>query len=238
MSTEPLDVPTLIFRCPQELRGRLPEPSPAGAKIPRWLKDMPAEALSATTGAVDDTVKRCPPFVDAMTRGFLMPLMCDVRVEAGAFVWDSDLPPAGAIAYPRSPIGFHDPGQVAGAPLFDADQVLVKFHNLWTIEAPDGYAVLFTHPLNRFDLPFTTLSGIVDCDRYFDSWVHFPALWRDPTFSGVLPRGTPVAQCIPVKRETWSAQIEAQDEEAMQRTHALNAEIAAEKGVYRRRFRA
>ena len=73
----------------------------------------------------------------------------------------------------RSPIGYHDSGQVTGTPLFEADRFLIKFHNLWTIEAPEGYSVLFTHPVNRFDLPFTTLTGMVDCDRYHDNWIIF-----------------------------------------------------------------
>jgi hypothetical protein len=29
---------------------------------------------------------------------------------------------------------------VAGTPLFEADRYVIKFHNLWTIDAPDGYA--------------------------------------------------------------------------------------------------
>ena len=122
----------------------------------------------------DDTVKRCPAFIDAMTQGFLIPLICDVTVKDGEFTWDNDLPAGGTIAYARSPIGLHDAGQVAGTPLAHDDRFLIKFHNLWTIEGPPGYALLFTHPVNRFDLPFTTLTGLVDCDRYKDAWIHFP----------------------------------------------------------------
>ena len=54
--------------------------------------------------------------------------------------------------------------------------------------------------VNRFDLPFTTLTGLVHCGRYHDNWIHFPAHWRDANFSGVLPKGTPVAQCMPVSQ--------------------------------------
>ena len=140
--SEPL---TLTFRCPAELEGRIAPPVPAALGLPDWLKAMPAQAFSAVTGADDDTVKRCPPFIDAMTAGFLMPLSCDVRVENGQFSWDDDLPPDGGSSFPRSPIGFHDASQVQGSPLFDADRLLIKFHNLWTIEAPEGYALLFTH---------------------------------------------------------------------------------------------
>jgi hypothetical protein len=115
---------------------------------------------------------------------------------------------------------------------------MIKFHNLWTIEAPEGYALLFTHPANRFDLPFTTLTGLVDCDRYHDNWIHFPAHWHDLDFTGVLVKGTPVAQCIPVKREEWSVRTAALTAEETQRAHDLTNAIYRETGVYRRQFRA
>jgi len=157
------------FRCPKELEGLLPQPVPANLGVPDWLKTMPATAFSALNQQDDETIKRCPPFIDAMTCGFLIPLICDLRVEDGEIVWDNDIPPGGEIEFPRSPISFHDQGQLTGSPLFEADRFVIKFHNLWTIEAPEGYALFFTHPVNRFDLPFTTLSGLVDCDRYSDS---------------------------------------------------------------------
>lgn len=138
---------TLTFRCPAELEGVLPPPVPASLGLPDWLKAMPSQAFNPINGRDDNTVKRCPPFVDAMTSGFLIPLMCDLRIENGEFTWDNDIPPGGAVSFSRSPIGFHDAGQVTGTPLFETDRFLIKFHNLWTIEAPEGYAVLFTHPL-------------------------------------------------------------------------------------------
>ena len=227
----------LRFRCPAELEGWLPPPFPAAEGLPDWLRTMPAQAFSALTAGDDDTVKRCPPFLDAMTAGFLVPLMCDVTVKDGAFSWDMEMPAGASVAYPRSPLGLHDPAQVTGTPLFDAGRFVLKFHNLWTIEAPEGYALLFTHPFNRFDLPFTTLTGLVDCDLYHDAWIHFPAVWRDTGFSGVLPRGTPVAQCVAVRREAWTASLGAQTAEDAQRTHAAIEAIGREKGVYRRRKR-
>jgi hypothetical protein len=229
---------TLTFRCPKELEGRLPPPTPAAQGLPDWLKAMPASAFNAVVGGEDDTVKRCPPFVDAMTCGFLIPLICDVTVENGEFTWDNDLPPGGAVSFPRSPIGLHDAGQVTGTPLFEADRFLIKFHNLWTIEAPEGYALLFTHPVNRFDLPFTTLTGLVDCDRYSDAWIHFPAHWHDAGFSGVLPKGTPVAQCFPIRRESWTARTTTLTDEEAGRAQGVLGDIGREKGVYRKRFRA
>ncbi|OAF08356.1 hypothetical protein AYJ54_14710 [Bradyrhizobium centrolobii] len=229
---------TLRFRCPKELEGLLPPPVPASQGVPDWLKAMPTTAFSALNQQDEQTIKRCPPFVDAMTCGFLIPLICDLRVEDGEIIWDNDIPPGGETEFPRSPISFHDPGQVTGTPLFEADRFVIKFHNLWTIEAPDGYALFFTHPVNRFDLPFTTLSGLVDCDRYKDAWIHFPAHWHDTNFRGVLARGTPIVQCIPVKREDWTTQTSSFTTEDTQQVQALRAELRREPGLYRRKFRA
>ncbi len=238
MSSVPDQPLTLTFRCPRELEGLLPAPTPASAGLPEWLKAMPSQAVLALSGIEDDTVKRCPPVIDAMTGGFLIPLFCDVRVDKGEFSWDADLPAGGEVAFARSPIGLHDPGQVSGTPLHDPDRFLIKFHNLWTIEAPPGWSLLFTHPANRFDLPFTTLTGMVDCDRFHQAWINFPAHWHDPDFSGVLPRGTPVAQCYPVKRQQWSVKTEAFGEAETQAAHEILGEIRRDRGVYRKRFRA
>ncbi|NSM55876.1 hypothetical protein, partial [Serratia marcescens] len=92
----------------------LPPPVPAAQGVPDWLKTMPATSFSSINQHDDDTIKRCPPFVDAMTCGFLLPLVCDLRIENGEITWDQDLPPGGTPEFPRSPIGFHDPGQVSG----------------------------------------------------------------------------------------------------------------------------
>jgi hypothetical protein len=229
---------TLKFRCPAELEGKIPAPVPASLGLPGWLKAMPTQAFNAMSNREEDTVKRCPPFVDAMTSGFLLPLICDLKVENGEMTWDNDLPAGGMLEFPRSPVGFHDESQVVGSPLFEPDRFVVKFVNLWTIEAPPGYSVMFTHPVNRFDLPFTTLTGMVDCDLFHDGWVHFPARWHDTNFSGILPKGTPVAQCYPVKRENWVAQTIAMTPDETSRAQDLSTRMAREPGLYRRQFRS
>jgi hypothetical protein len=60
---------------------------------------------------------------------------------------------------------------------------------------------LFSNPINRFDLPFQTITGIVDCDKY-PGQVHFPFFLKEG-FTGIIPAGTPVTQIIPIKRERW-----------------------------------
>jgi hypothetical protein len=233
-----LSTMTVTFRCPPELEGILPRPVPAVLGLPEWFKALPQRAFNATMGEEGFTVKKCPPFIDAMTYGFLIPLPCDLKVEDGEFSWEFDLPGATTTGYTRSPIDFHDPSQVAGTPFFEDDRFVIKFNNFWTIETPPGYSLLFTHPVNRADLPFTTLTGLVDCDTFGDALLNFPARWRDANFNGVLPKGTPVAQCLPVKRESWAARFEPLTREQTERLNAVRAEMTRADDVYRHRFRA
>ncbi len=229
--------PRLSFRCPAELEGVIPRPIPAAQGLPEWLRSMPAEAFSALVDGPDDTVKRCPPFIDAMSEGVLLPLVCDLHVRDGEFTWDGEMPAGRSLVYPRGPISLHDPAQTEGTPFFDRNAYTIKFHNLWTVAAPEGWAILFTHPANRADLPFTTLTGLVDCDRYQSGFIHFPAVWRDPGFCGTLPAGTPIAQAFPVRRERFILDIGPMDEDQTRSAHDLAAEMARDRGVYRRRFR-
>jgi hypothetical protein len=234
----PPEMMTIIFRCPPELDGILPRPMPAVLGLPDWFKSMPQTAFSAVLQEDQFTLKKCPPFIDAMTYGFLMSLVADVKVEDGAFSWDNEFPGGAFTNYPRSPIDFHDNTQVAGTPLFDEDRFIIKFNNFWTIELPPGYSLLVTHPVNRHDLPFVTLTGLVDADRYRDNFIHFPARWRDPEFNGVLAKGTPVAQCLPLKRDSWTARFETIGPEAAGRLHETAGAVSREPGIYRRQFRA
>ena len=232
------DTMTLIFRCPPELMDTLPPPIPAVQGLPDWFKALPHSAFNTIAQSEGQTVKRCPPFIDAMTYGFLILLPCDLKVENGEFSWEFDPPVNSIDNFARSPIAFHDPSQVAGTPFFQEDRFAIKFTNFWSIEAPPGHSILFTHPANRADLPFTTLTGLVDSDRYANSRVNFPAHWHDINFNGVLPKGTPIAQCMPVRRASWRGRIEPMTDDDVARLREVASALDREFGVYRRQFRA
>jgi hypothetical protein len=229
---------SVTFRCPPELAGVLPRPIPAVHGLPDWFKALPQKAYSEELQGEFLTMKKCPPVIDAMTYGFLMPLAADVKVENGEFSWQTDWPPGEFSQITRSPLGFHPGSQVAGTPFFDQDQFIIKFNNFWTIELPPGYSILVTHPINRNELPFRTLSALVDCDRYHEAFVQFPARWVDPNFNGVLAKGTPVVQCLPVKREAWALQFQTLTEAQQQRVYGTAHDISGSTGLYRHQFRS
>jgi hypothetical protein len=233
-----MDNLTITYRCPPELAHVLPRPIPAVLGLPDWFKAMPQKAFSSVLQTEQMTVKKCPPFIDAMTSGFLVPLIADLRVENGTFSWDRDVPSGALMNYSRSPIDFHDNTQLSGTPFFDEDRFVLKFTNFWTFEVPAGYSLLITHPFNRHDLPFVTLTGLVDADAYRDNFINFPAHWHDFEFTGVLPKGTPVAQCVPMRRDAWTARFECIEGEAVGRLQELSRAVLQETGVYRHRFRA
>src|SRR5262249_10885819 len=86
----------ITVRCPPELEAILLRPVRAMLGLHPCFKAMPHSAFSALLQAEQLTVKKCPPFIDAMTYGFLMPLVADIHVSDGTFAWD--------LQFPRNPV--------------------------------------------------------------------------------------------------------------------------------------
>ena len=227
----------IVFRCDPALIDLLPRPVPAKAALPDWLRQMAPRVPSSVHGRAIRTVKQCPPFVDAMMHGFMVLLPCDVHVAAGQFTWDWALPALTLGSQPRAPLSFHVPEQIADSPLAHGAQSAIMFNSFWTIELEAGWSLMAVHPVNRDDLPFRLVTGLVDADRFHEVGINFPAIWVDPGFSGVLPRGTPIAQCYPVPREAPALVCEAMSQDQLRGYDALAAQIMSGPGVYRKGFR-
>jgi hypothetical protein len=228
----------MIFRCDPALSEYLPRPVPARSLLPDWLRAMPAKAASEIHGRDIRTVKQCPPFVDAMAYGVLILLPCDITVERGSFSWAWDIREPQTSGHPRAPLSFHVAAQFPDAPFARDGQAAIKFNSFWTIELEPGWSLFATHPVNRDDLPFRLISGLVDADRFHDGGINFPAVWLQPEFTGVLPKGTPVAQCFAVPRAAPKLEFESFDAANKAAYETTVAEVLASPGVYRKRFRA
>lgn len=182
------------FRCEPADQGVIAEPLPAAKVMPDWFRRLPPvdkSVQSATDSGI--TIKRCMPFLDALTTGWILPLAATVRldirdggrtVEAG---WDFD----------RVMVSNHGAHQVAGNPR--EPRPPCKFHNYWTIRTPPGWSCLFLPPLNRAPAPFECLAGVVDTDTYAAP-VHFPFFATAPEGLHVVEKGTPLVQIIPFRR--------------------------------------
>jgi hypothetical protein len=228
----------IVFRCDPALIDLLPRPIPARAGLPDWLRRMAPRRSSAVHGRAVRTVKQCPPFVDAMAHGFLILLPCDLTVRGGRFEWHWPQPRLELQGHPRAPLSFHVAEQIEGSPLARGHQSAIKFNSFWTIELEAGWSLMATHPVNRDDLPFRLVTGLVDADRFHDVGINFPAVWTDTGFEGTLPRGTPIAQCYPVLREPPELRFEPMSAQHVRRYEALAAQLLAGPGVYRKGYRS
>jgi hypothetical protein len=196
-----------------------PAPFPAAQGMPAQLKRIPTE-IPVDEDLTLVTVKKCPPFVDAMTGGYLIPIVADVHFT---------MKPDGLEFTTSMPIvEHHDPRQLAGSAL--QRMVIVKFLNPWIVKTPPGYSSLFMAPLNRFDLPFRPLAGMVETDTYYHE-VNFPAIsLLAPGQSVTVKKGTPLIQVIPIRRDNWTSQQVPADMDRYREWDSMGERVGRYKG--------
>jgi hypothetical protein len=184
----------------------LDAPKPASSLIPDWYKNTESyinkKKKPNGQSGTEATIKRCMPVFDAITSGYIIESPADVYVSIKdgnqLFEW-SDM----------GLISFH---LIEQAPLHPdrKPHSYPKWNNHWSIRTPKGYSTLFVQPFHRESL-FTILPGIVDTDEYYAP-VNFPFVINDPQFEGLIPKGTPIAQVIPFKRDSWKMEIGNQED--------------------------
>ena len=176
-------------------------PKPASQYIPQWYKDMESyiggEKKPDGHGHSTATIKKCIPVFETITSGYIIELPADVYVtikdDGQYFEW-SDM----------RLVEFHIVQQAPEHPMRNKYNY-AKWTNPWSIETPAGYSTLFVQPFHRESV-FTILPGIVDTDTY-TAPVNFPFVVNDTNFEGLIPKGTPIAQVIPFKRDAWKAEL-------------------------------
>ena len=185
-------------------------PKPVIKTIPDWYRNGDRYAKHPTTGEYwkdpqnggkIPTWKSCPSVYDIMGSGYAYRTPCDIEFKENSYgqieakVLDDKnrdflqvRPPMPGF---KAPMGYHE--------------VHFAWWADWAVELPEGYSALYSQPFNRFELPFITTSGIIDNDK-----VHLPGtmpFFVAKGFQGIIPAGTPYAQIIPFKRESWESEI-------------------------------
>ena len=187
------------------------KPGPIIETLPDWYRKADRFALNPATGTPWEmpdgsgkipTWKACPAVFDVMGSGYTYKTPCDIEFAEDAAgniqarVLDTQHP---NFLLDREPLPqfVHPQGYHAKHFAWWAD---------WAVELPEGYSALYTHPLNRFELPFITTSGIVDNDK--DRLPGTMPFFFLKGVAGILPAGTPYAQIIPFKREHWESAVD------------------------------
>jgi hypothetical protein len=176
----------------KKIKEMVPCPAPARTVVPDWYKDiMPNKDMPG--------IKNCIPFLDSLTSGYVQKTWTDIIVE-------------------------NNNGEIS-IKLVDNDVEMVKERNSsslpiqddfykkefiwqrpWAIKLPEGYSSIITHPFNQIELPFMTLSAIVDSDKYYHANIGNIPFYIKSNFTGTIPAGTPMFQILPIKREDWQSE--------------------------------
>jgi hypothetical protein len=185
-------------------------PKPAYSHVPSWYKtqklfsnDENNYLKAFKKGNLFKTYKMCTPLVDSITSGYMITLPADIIVTN-----------VGVEEYVPQ-INWSVSWEVLD---FQADEVLgnypvptgfyksvFRWNPEWIVETPAGYSLWVTHPAHRHDLPFFTLNSFIDTDKH-PNQIFFPFFIKSG-FEGIIQKGTPIVQIIPVRRESWVTRV-------------------------------
>lgn len=185
----------------EEHLGIIPSPKPSKKYIPDWIKSK-----TAHTGVDFDEPNKCMPFMDSFMYGYTQELICDIEIFYDGKTSDGHDQISYRWAGPYRPMStrLEEYGKRVSIKKMDGFYYSEQHWNsFWEPETPKGYSTIYTHPLNRPDLPFYTFSGVIETDQY-NLTGPIPFLIKNG-FSGVIPAGTPIYQIFFVKREGWES---------------------------------
>jgi hypothetical protein len=174
--------------------------------VPDWYKKIPLLMNGSSKNVIPlkHTVKACTPFLDATTFGYSLVTISDIAVEQrlkGPYLsWTEPADTSLKVVTTR------DPGAISKEliPNGFSEIEFVWLTNV-AIKVPKGYGMLFTHPLNREDFPFRTLSAFIDGGFPMQPG-KIPFFIRN-NFEGIIPKGTPFVQILPFKVDKWNSRL-------------------------------
>ena len=210
-------------------------PTAAIKEIPDWYKNTPSylgnryiTPQEQNNNSTTATVKKCLPFFDSMTAGYIIKSHIDILVR-----WEGNRP---FYQWPNdNPIEFQAIVQAQSYPgKENRKHDYPKFNNPWSIRTPKGYSSLIMTPTHR-DLPFNIFEGIVDTDTFFTP-ILFPFYLKKEPWEGVIEAGTPIAQVIPFKRDSWNFKI-SEDQQKLKDSFLSGQRVMASYiNAYRKSF--
>lgn len=217
------------FVCEKHLLGAIPSPVKSVRAAPNYYKNIKPQI---DANPQNSTVKRCVPFLDAMSAGFIIPLWSDMFVFAKHGNLEVNFPNNFLQA---ETLGFHSESQMPHHPMskMPYGNILMKFINPWVIETDPGVSCLFTSPLNHMQKNFKILDGVVDTDTYYSN-INFPFIWTGGDGEFFFEKGTPLVQVIPFRREQQDIEVSVIDSDKKQKVISLLG--TRMKNAYREEF--
>ena len=207
-------------------------PVPASKMVPDWYKKITPFKQSEVKFSEENKVinlnlKSCMPFLDALTVGYIQKTWSDIHIS----IEDGEL--KYRVATNPELISFRKSVSAdIGQGFYNIEFV---WRTYWRAKLPEGYSVLITHPLNRLDLPFQTMTGFVDADHFYHTPVGNIPFFIKEGFTGIIPAGTPMYQIIPIKRDDWKMEkVDFDEIKVKQLEHKIESIFW---GAYKKLFR-
>lgn len=187
----------------QDVETLVPMPKPAKMYIPDWYKDIKTNN-DPNGQAPANNLKKCIPYLDALTTGYIQETWTEISIKQDA----NGMPTFNVPTFPKI-IDIRPTVSVKVPDIYYPVEFVWKLN--WYPKLPKGWSAIITSPVNRIDLPFRSLTGILDSDVFYHVWPdqmngggNYP-FFMNKGFEGVIPVGTPMYQIIPFKRENWKS---------------------------------
>lgn len=173
---------------------------PARQGFPEWYKKSGKLAKEFPENQAN--FAHCGPFTDAFATGYFIPLAKDITVKI-----INGKKRINALA---APDGVLTTSSLENNPMLPVPSGFSNQGYSWftknVLKIPKGYSALLTHPLNRYDLPFLTLSAVIDGEMVLHNG--FVPVFLKEDFEGTIKAGTPIIQVILFKTENWDSEID------------------------------
>lgn len=205
----------LEFLIKEEYLGISPDPRPANKFIPNWFKELPNSYHKSGNPIefVGDkleiglTMKKCPPVLDYLCSGYIIPLWADLIVDdtqddKTKFGWYT----------PEAMVDGHTEQQLTGSNILQENKgpTVYKLNCPWRIKTPKGYSCYIFSPRYADTNGIEILPAVVDTDQ--QHVINYPFLYKpkESRKQTIIPNGTPVVQVFPFKREDWKMETKVE----------------------------
>ena len=210
-------MPTIDFTTFNEETLRNFKPVLAKSVMPSWWKKM--KIFQSIRGRRIQTIRACPAMHDWTKSGWYllanrdMEILCGSERDSTSTKFATKDPSGKKYESPTHPSDQFDNafdyiedgefGQVKDA---------FKMRNPWNIQTPKGYSTYYMDPFLFQNKYFACWQGIIDTDEFNVNQDNSQIIFYPKVnHSFTIPKGTPLCQIIPFKREEWVATYQLKD---------------------------
>jgi hypothetical protein len=199
----------------EEMLGdKLIQPKPAAAFVPKWWQQVPKTTNRMKwfgdnpIEVTAPTAKQCPSFAHWFSQGYVLPAWCDIKINhdpvTDLYTWS-----AGREGSPYK-IDIHENDQLLSHSdliYFGRKPSLVfKLVSPWYITTPKNWSIYQLPMFYHNSQDWVVLPGVIDTDNSHE--INQQILYFGNGKDVFIPKGTPLVQYVPFKREKLTLKTE------------------------------